>query len=587
MEYYGSYSNFEYAGGGYTTLSSPFSGVSTPGQNASCTNPIHFNTSFISSTDHSSGYGFMLVADGSTMGGGQYFWKGGYNGQGFCGLTVDKVYTFSYWVKSVSALVTDPATQADIQIDFSNATDITLVSGNSVVPLPISGWQKVSYTFKATNYCVKINLRDANTNAIGNDFALDDFSLLPLPLPLVITYSLSNGNCDTTLFPYTSGGNINIRSYSLTGNSYSNSNGNFNNLLPGNYLLSAVDIDGNSASTNVVIPQPSGAQLTVSPDPTICAGDNTNLSVSGSNTAYYWTSNPNDVSLTTNTGSSLTVSPETTTTYTVRSYGTNGSGNLIYNGDFSMGNTGFASQHVFYPTNFENTAGAYSVVSDASLWGTSFPSCGDHTTGTGNMLVVNGTDHLSSGGGTSFWEQLVSVQGTTDYTFSFWVKSLSGTFPATIHVIINGSIYNVYPYLAPSSNICDNWVQYSMNYFSGWLYNAAYIKLTDTNISFIGNDFAIDDISFTTTSSCLSKRITVNVEQSSSVNISHNSTTPDIITFDWNTLPEATGYKISYKVNNSIPIDGGTVTTNTFTVSGLSAGATVNIVVTPVELNLR
>ena len=99
MEYYGNYSNLEYVGGGYTTLSSPFSGISTPGQNASCSNPNHLNTSFISSADHTSGFGFMLVVDGSTSGSGQYFWKGGYNGQGFCGLTIDKVYTFSYWVK--------------------------------------------------------------------------------------------------------------------------------------------------------------------------------------------------------------------------------------------------------------------------------------------------------------------------------------------------------------------------------------------------------------------------------------------------------------------------------------------------------
>lgn len=582
MEYYGNYSNFEYVGGGYTTLSSPFSGISTPGQNASCLNPNLFNTSFISSADHTSGFGFMLVVDGSTLGTGQYFWKGGYNGQGFCGLTIDKVYTFSYWVKSVSTLVTDTATQADIKIDFSNATDITLVAGNSMAPLPISGWQKVAYTFKATNYCVTINLRDANTNAVGNDFVLDDFSLFPVPPPLSVTYSLSNGNCDTTLFPYTSGGNINIKSYSLTGLAYSNNTGNFNNLLPGNYVLSVVDIDGNSASTNVVIPQPSGAQLTISPDLTICAGDNTNLAVNGSSTDYYWTSKPNDSSMTSNTGPSLTVSPATTTVYTVRSYGTNGSGNLIYNGDFSMGNTGFDSQHVFYPTNFENAAGAYSVVPDASLWGTNFPSCGDHTTGTGNMLVVNGTDHLSSGGGTSFWEQAVSVLGTTNYTFSFWVKSLSGNFPATIHVIINGSIYNVYPYLAPSSTVCGDWVQYSMNYFSGWLSNVAVIQLTDTNLSFIGNDFAIDDISFITTNSCLSKTVTVTVDQSASVSINHNSTTPNAIIFDWNALPEATGYTISYSVNNAMPIDGGTVTTNSFAVSGLSGGDTVNIVVTPI-----
>lgn len=585
MEYYANYSNFEYIGGGYTTLTAPYSGTSVPGQNASCSNPKTFNNSFISSADHSSGFGKMLVVDGSTSGNGQYFWRGGYNGQGFCGLTIGSVYTFSYWVKSISGLVTDTATQADIRIDFSNATDITLISGNSLAPLPISGWQKVTYSFKATGYCVNINLWDFNTNTVGNDFALDDFSLFPIPIPLAVTYSLSNGDCDTSLFPYTSGGNINIKSYSLVGPSYTKNTYPFNNLLPGNYVLSVVDADGTSASTNVVIPQQTANQLPATPDHGICSGDTTNLTVSGSSAEYYWTSTPNDVSMNSHTGSSLSVSPLVTTTYSVKSYGTNASGNLIYNGDFSMGNTGFDSQHVFYPTNFENASGAYGVVSDASLWGTGFPSCGDHTTGTGNMLVVNGTDHLSAGGGTSFWEQAVTVIGTTNYTFSFWVKSLSGNFPASLHVIINGSVYNVYPYMAPSTNNCSHWVQYSVNYFSGWMSNVADIHITDANISFIGNDFAIDDISFSTTNSCLSKTITVTVDKTESVNITHNSTTPDAITFNWNALPQATGYSISYSVNNATLIDGGTTTSNVFSVNSLNAGDTVNIVVTPIGID--
>lgn len=582
MEFYGNYTNFVYIGGGYTTLNSPFSGISAPGQNANTTNPNLFNTSFISSGDLTTGNGQMLIVDGSTLSNSYYFWKGGYDGLGFCGLTIGKVYTFSYWVKSVSSLVTNPATQADIRIDFSNATNITLVSGSTMAPLPISGWQEVKYTFTAMGYCVNINLWDYNTNTVGNDFALDNFSLMPPLLPLSVDYSLSSGNCDygIALFPYTSGGNINLASYTLTGLSYSNTNGDFINLQPGNYVLTVVDVDGNSASTNVVIPQNNGL-LTVSPSHTICAGDSTALSVSGSTTGYYWTSSPNDSSLTNPTGATPIVSPTTTTTYTVISNSTAGSGNLIYNGDFSMGNTGFDSQHLFYPTNLENAAGAYGVVSDASLWGTNFPNCGDQTTGTGNMLVVNGTDHLSGAAGTSFWEQGVTLQGTTNYTFSFWVQSLSGNFPAAICVSMNGSIYNVSPYLAPSTTNCGNWVQYSMNYFSGWVHGVT-IGLLDNTVSFIGNDFAIDDISLTSISSCMYNSITVTVNQPLSVNINHNSSTTNAITFDWNTLPLATGYTISYSVNNGASINAGTVTSNTFTVNSLAAGDAVNIVVTPI-----
>lgn len=582
LDTYFSYANFEYENIGYTTLSSPFSGVSNSGQNAIVTNPNIFNTLYISSGDHTSGYGQMLVVDGSTSGNNQYFWKGGYNGQGFCGLTIGKVYTFSYWVKSVSNSVTNPSTQADIRVDITNATNISLVSGSTVVSLPAVGWEKVTYTFTATDYCVAINMWDFNTNTIGNDFALDDFSLTTTPHPFSLTYSLTNGNCENglTLVPYTSGGNSNISSYTLVGPSYYNYNGNFNNLQPGSYVLTVVDVDGNTASVNVEIPTEMDSPLTVSSDETICNGESVTLSVSGSTTGYNWTSSPYDASLINPTSANPTVNPTETTTYTVFSNSNNASGNLIYNGDFSMGNVGFGSRHFYYATNFENAPNAYSVVADPSTWGTNFPNCGDHTTGNGNMLVVNGFDQISDGGGNSFWEQGVTLERGTNYVFSFWVQSLSANYPAALHVIINGSIYNVYPHLAPSSNNCGNWVQYSTNYLS-W-YEGAIIQITNANYSFEGNDFAIDDITLTTANSCTSESVTITVEQPLAVNIGHNSTTTNSITFDWNALVQATGYQISYSVNNGSVINVGIITTNTFTVNGLSAGDSVNLSVLPI-----
>lgn len=579
--YHENYDNYECDQGGYTRLTPFFSGISSPGQSAICSDPKYFNSSYISSSDHSGHNMDMLVVDGSTVGSGKYFWRGGFGGQGFCGLIIGNEYRFIYWIKSVSTLVTNPSTQADIKIDFSNASDITLVSGSTMAPLPSMEWQKVTYTFKATGDCVNINLWDSNTSSVGNDFAVDDFSLLEYPTSLSLTYSLSNGNCDTSLFLYNNGGTI--KNVYLIGESYSNYGGPFNNLLPGNYVLSAVGLDDNVVSTNVVIPQPSGTQLTISPDLRICSGDNTTLSVSGSDTEYYWSSKPYDFNMSSNAGSSITVNPSTTTTYTANTYGSTGSGNLIYNSDFSMGNTGFGTYHIYYPTNFENLANAYGVVTDGAEWGTGFSSCGDHTTGTGNMLVVNGNNQPSAGVGNSFWSQTISVLGTTDYVFSFWVKSLSGISPGSIHVSIDGSIENVYPYLAPNSNACGDWVKYSINFFSGWIYGAINIQLLDSNTAFFGNDFAIDDISLTSETSCSSKSVTVTVEPAESAIISHNSTTnKNEITFNWDALPNANTYKISYSVNNGAKIDAGSIATNSYTVNSLNAGDLVNIEVKPV-----
>jgi gliding motility-associated-like protein len=583
IAYYANNSNYDYIGG-YSYLYNPLSGSSTPGQSTICSNPVLFNSTFISSSDHTNGFDDMLVVDGGTVGSGQYFWKGGYGGNGFCGLTIGKVYTFSYWIKSVSNLVTNTSTQADVRIDFSNASNITLNIGSTIAPLPADGWRKVEYSFTATNYCVNINLWDFNTNPIGNDFAVDDFSLTTDLVPLSVTYSLSYGNCEdgTTLAYYTLGGNVNISTVTLTGLNYYNTTGNFKNLQPGNYVLTVVDIDGNSTSVNVVIPQNVLSQLTVSPNVTICEGVSTTLSVSGSSNGYFWTSTPNDPSLIDPTSANPIVSPTSTTMYNVSSTSTIASGNLIDNGDFSNGNSAFGSYYRYYPTNFENASGSYGVVTNNTLWGNNYINCGDHTTGTGKMLVVKGSDNFNGLTQHSFWRQFVNTEPQANLTFSFWIRSLSNNLPASIRVIFNGAGHNVYPYQAPSTNNCSDWVQYSMNYYSAYFIGGLNIELIDTNSSYLGNDFAIDDISLTTTSSCSSNNVTVFVNPTITPIITHNSTNSNSITFNWNTLPNAIGYSITYTVNNGTPINAGTITTNSFTVNSLNAGDSVNLIVTPI-----
>ena len=128
----------------YNNISAPFTGTTFPGNYAITTNPQPMNTNFfISGGDHTTGTGNMLVVDATSTGGAQRFWRAGNNGGGICGLTVGTTYTFSYWIKSVSVQVTNNSTRADIGYQFNNATNITLVAGFSLAPLPSSGWQQV------------------------------------------------------------------------------------------------------------------------------------------------------------------------------------------------------------------------------------------------------------------------------------------------------------------------------------------------------------------------------------------------------------------------------------------------------------
>lgn len=584
MEGYNGLSNFEYKGGGYTTLSDPLSGNSVPGNNAVTNNPKNFNTGFLAVADHTIGMvdgGKMLVVDGGNLRNGQYFWRAGYGGNGFCGLAIGKTYTFSYWVRSISSQVTNSSSQADIRIDFSNAQDIILVSGNTQAPLPNDGWEKVTYRFKATDYCVKINLWDNNINSAGNDFALDDFSLLE-GVPLTATYSLSYGSNGIELFAYGIGGNISIASYALRGPINFDNPLEFNHLVPGNYKLTIVDIDGQSASCDVVIPA-NPDMLTITGNTNICSGESTVLTASGGNSVYQWYSFPTDDSIIDATSPVQTVNPKVNTTYTVSSQPAPGMENVIYNSDFSMGNTGFGTLYKYYPTNFGDTPQAYSVSNNPHDWDPKFLNCGDHTTGNGNMLVVNGSDKPNDVNGLSLvWSQTVSLAGTTDYVFSFWVKSLSKENPAKLVVIINGSIYNITPFQAPADDTCGNWVKYSVNYFSGWLSNLAGIQILDATRTFIGNNFAIDDISMVAVTPVSYASHTMTINPSEKPILENGLITENELEVKWNSLPQATGYEISYSINNATPISGGTITNNTYSVNGLNPGDIVKFVVKPI-----
>lgn len=173
---------FNINGAGYTLLTPPYSGTTSPGNYAFTTSPQLLNYAyFLPGGDHTTGSGNMLVIDGNTTGGAQRFWRAGNNGSGVCGLTPGVTYVFGYWIKSVSTSVTNTATRADIGVQITNASGIVPVVGGPLAPFPANGWQQVAFYFTATANCVTIELWNNNTNSVGNDFAVDDFYLTPMP----------------------------------------------------------------------------------------------------------------------------------------------------------------------------------------------------------------------------------------------------------------------------------------------------------------------------------------------------------------------------------------------------------------------
>jgi len=161
--------------------------------------------------------------------------------------------------------------------------------------------------------------------------------------------------------------------------------------------------------------------------------------------------------------------------------------NLIINGDFSNGNTGFTSAYIYDAVN--RTEGEYFVGTSPNAWNPNAPvSCGDHTNGTGNMMIVNG----NPGGAINVWKQQITVQPNTTYAFSTWIQSISPISPAILQFSINGASLGS-PFSASTATCY--WQQFYSTWNSG-NNTTAIISLVNQNVVAQGNDFALDDISF-------------------------------------------------------------------------------------------
>ncbi len=163
--------------------------------------------------------------------------------------------------------------------------------------------------------------------------------------------------------------------------------------------------------------------------------------------------------------------------------------NLVVNGDFSQGDTGFSSDYIYGTgggVGLLSNEGQYAIADNAGDTHNHFDNCSDHTGG-GNMMVVN-----ASGLPNNIWCQTITVDPGADYDFSAWITSVTDENPAQLQFSINGSLIgNVFN---ASSNTC-NWDQFSAQWNSG-LSTSAEICIVNSNLTPNGNDFAMDDISF-------------------------------------------------------------------------------------------
>jgi hypothetical protein len=161
---------------------------------------------------------------------------------------------------------------------------------------------------------------------------------------------------------------------------------------------------------------------------------------------------------------------------------------LFTNGSFEAGNSGFGTDLSYVDTPPFQVSGTYTITTNPAPWFGGWVSMGDHTTGSGLMLLTT-----PYAGSARIWYETVNVTVGTNYTFSGWAAHVSPGDPNIAKLSINAG--------SDSLGVFDlsvlplgTWGQFSFNYTAA-SNGPVVFSITDLAISDIGNDFVLDDLS--------------------------------------------------------------------------------------------
>jgi hypothetical protein len=164
-------------------------------------------------------------------------------------------------------------------------------------------------------------------------------------------------------------------------------------------------------------------------------------------------------------------------------------GELVTNGNFEAGNIGFTSMYSFGNNSPPATYTVGNNPSTAPGHYADWASFGDHTSGLGLMMIVNGgTDSTMP-----FWSETVPVIAGQTYFYSFFGATINTTSasPGSLQLEINGTPIGS-PLVLPTTG--GTFVQASGSYVA--TSGSATLALVDLNTAVALNDFVVDDISF-------------------------------------------------------------------------------------------
>ncbi len=228
-------------------------------------------------------------------------------------------------------------------------------------------------------------------------------------------------------------------------------------------------------------------------DTTICVGESVILEAQTGSYMYNWSTGQ--------LSSAISVSPAVTTTYNLRVFVPDTGTELISNGEFDLGNTGFYSEYIYCPDPVLSSAshsdneslwmeGRYAVDSNPQAYHANFSPCSGHTGNSPDkMLIVNGAPDED----VVVWSQTITVNPNQYYAFSTWAANVHPTNPARLEFKIDGVLMG--DYIEPSAGLTCNWEEFYSLWYSGTK-TSIEISIVNKNLIRSGNDYALDGISF-------------------------------------------------------------------------------------------
>ena len=180
--------------------------------------------------------------------------------------------------------------------------------------------------------------------------------------------------------------------------------------------------------------------------------------------------------------------------------------NLIENGDFEAGNSGFSSGYTYVDHGGYDALwgeGTYSVGANSADYHGLWANVGNHTPGGNNYMIVNGAPNI----GTVVWQSNALTLSAGTYNFAAYVTDIC------CNAFFNG--FNALPVLTFTATTDNNvpmvftldsrtvqvdapgtWYELSATFT---LNSAAsgFVSLANSEGALSGNDFGLDDISLT------------------------------------------------------------------------------------------